>query len=49
MPSFAVLPPDAKPPPDLNMAVMDRYRSKTRRFPLGEQAVLKASGIHRIR
>jgi aminobenzoyl-glutamate utilization protein B len=36
-PYFAVLPPDAKPPLDLNKAVMDRYRPEMRKFYLAEQ------------
>jgi aminobenzoyl-glutamate utilization protein B len=36
-PYFAVLPPDAKPPLDLNKAAMDRYRPEMRKFYLGEQ------------
>jgi aminobenzoyl-glutamate utilization protein B len=36
-PYFAVLPPDAKPPLDLNKAMMDRYRPEMRKFYLGEQ------------
>jgi aminobenzoyl-glutamate utilization protein B len=36
-PYFAVLPPDAKPPLDLNKATMDRYRPEMRKFYLGEQ------------
>jgi aminobenzoyl-glutamate utilization protein B len=36
-PYFAVLPADAKPPLDLNKAVMDRYRPEMRKFYLGEQ------------
>jgi hypothetical protein len=36
-PYFAVPPPDAKPPLDLNKALMDRYRPKMRKFYLGEQ------------
>src|SRR6202163_2383365 len=36
-PYFAVLPPDAKPPLDLNKATMDRYRPEMRKFYLAEQ------------
>ena len=36
-PVFTVLPPDAKPPLDLNKATMDRYRPEMRKFYLGEQ------------
>jgi aminobenzoyl-glutamate utilization protein B len=36
-PYFAVLPPDAKPPLELNKAIMDRYRPEMRKFYLGEQ------------
>jgi aminobenzoyl-glutamate utilization protein B len=36
-PYFAVLPPDAKPPLDLNKATMDRYRPEMRKLYLGEQ------------
>jgi len=36
-PYFTVLPADAKPPLDLNKAVMDRYRPEMRKFYLGEQ------------
>jgi aminobenzoyl-glutamate utilization protein B len=36
-PYFPVLPADAKPPLDLNKAVMDRYRPEMRKFYLGEQ------------
>jgi hypothetical protein len=31
------LPPAAKPPLDLNKAIMDRYRPEMRKFYLGEQ------------
>jgi aminobenzoyl-glutamate utilization protein B len=37
MPYFAVLPPDAKPPLDLNRATMDRYRPEMRKFYLTER------------
>jgi aminobenzoyl-glutamate utilization protein B len=37
MPYFAVLPPDAKPPLDLNKATMDRYRPEMRKFYLTER------------
>jgi aminobenzoyl-glutamate utilization protein B len=37
MPYFAVLPPDAKPPLDLNKATMDRYRPEMRKFYLAER------------
>jgi aminobenzoyl-glutamate utilization protein B len=37
MPYFAVLPPDAKPPLDLNKATMDRYRTEMRKFYLSER------------
>ncbi len=36
-PYFTVLPAEAKPPLDLNKAVMDRYRPEMRKFYLGEQ------------
>jgi aminobenzoyl-glutamate utilization protein B len=36
-PYFAVLPADAKPPLDLNKAVMDRYRPEMRKFYLTER------------
>jgi aminobenzoyl-glutamate utilization protein B len=36
-PYFPVLPADAKPPLDLNKAIMDRYRPEMRKFYLGEQ------------
>jgi aminobenzoyl-glutamate utilization protein B len=36
-PYFTVLPADAKPPLDLNKAVMDHYRPEMRKFYLGEQ------------
>ena len=37
MPYFAVLPPDAKPPLDLNKATMDHYRPEMRKFYLSER------------
>jgi len=37
MPYFAVLPPDAKPPLDLNRAVMEHYRPEMRKFYLNER------------
>jgi aminobenzoyl-glutamate utilization protein B len=37
MPYFGVLPPDAKPPLDLNKATMDRYRVEMRKFYLSER------------
>jgi aminobenzoyl-glutamate utilization protein B len=37
MPYFSVLPTDAKPPLDLNKAVMDRYRPEMRKFYLAER------------
>jgi len=37
MPYFGVLPPDAKPPLDLNKAIMDRYRPEMRKFYLSER------------
>jgi aminobenzoyl-glutamate utilization protein B len=37
MPYFTVLPADAKPPLDMNKAIMDRYRPEMRKFYLKEQ------------
>jgi aminobenzoyl-glutamate utilization protein B len=37
MPYFAVLPGDAKPPLDLNRAVMEHYRPEMRKFYLNER------------
>jgi aminobenzoyl-glutamate utilization protein B len=37
MPYFPVLPADAKPPLDLNKAVMDRYRPEMRKFYLADR------------
>ena len=36
-PYFAVLPADAKPPLDLNKAMMDRFRPEMRKFYLAER------------
>jgi len=36
-PYFAVLPADAKPPLDLNKAIMDRFRPEMRKFYLAER------------
>jgi len=36
-PYFAVLPPDAKPPLDLNRAIMERFRPEMRKFYLAER------------
>jgi aminobenzoyl-glutamate utilization protein B len=38
---FSLLPPDAKPPADLNKEMMDKYRPAMRKFYLDKKAQFK--------
>jgi aminobenzoyl-glutamate utilization protein B len=38
---FSLLPPDAKPPLDLNREIMEKYRPEMRKFYLSKKAEFK--------